>query len=219
LDRILNINTQEKYKSGSKVNPVHHYSVHRDEHGKQNSRDSALFSPLAKLLSQINWHILSVEYPSEDAMDFNFLVDELEFKVSIDFTELYQNPFQEISIIYTKAINNAINKENVLLKVAKDDIVILTEPTPINITYLNVLFKRIDEYSSNSNFEITDKSLLNSFVMGIKTNINEELNYILKVLYTFISTRNKSRVKNNFNLKSEENNPIIMQKVAIIIAE
>ncbi len=39
---------------------------------EHHSRDSALFSPLAKLMSKINWRILNIEYPSTDEMSVKF---------------------------------------------------------------------------------------------------------------------------------------------------
>lgn len=218
LDRISHINPQEKYKSGLKIttNP---YVVNRHDPEKHHSKDSALFSPLAKLLSKINWKILNIEFPSNDEMLFNFLVNDLEFITVINFNEMYSNPYQEFSIFQ---INNNLGKKlqyETKLKVAKHELSILEKADPIETRNLSFLFDKISNLNIHINHTITNARVLNGLAEEISYNLNQELNYILKVIYTFISTRNKSRVKSDFILKTTQNIPIIMQKVAIIYAE
>lgn len=218
LDRILHINPQDKYKSGLKIvsNP---YGVNRQEQEKHHSKDSALFSPLAKLMSKINWKILNIEYPSDDEMLFNFLVNDLEFITVINFEEMYNSSYQEFSIFQ---INNKQGKKlqyEVKLKVVKNDIGVLERPDPIETENLSFLFDKIIKLNIHKNFTISNPHILNELKEGISSNLSIELNYILKVICTFISTKNKSRVKSNFVLKRAQNIPIIMQKVAIIYVE
>jgi len=218
LDRILNINPQEKYKSGLKVN-THNYAVNRSDHEKHHSKDSALFSPLAQLMSKINWRILNIEFPSEDEMLFNFLVGNLEFITVINFTEMYNNIMQEFAILNVSNDNSRRIHTEVKLKVEKQKISVLETPDPIVTDNLSLLFEKILSSDQIASGNISDRHILNDFLFGIEYGLNRELNYILKVIYTFISTRNKSKVKNNFILKTRENNPIIMQKVVRIYAE
>ncbi len=214
LDRILNINPQDKYKSGIKVPSVNSYIVNRYDKEKQNSKDSALFSPLAKLLSKINWKILNIEYPTNDEILFHFLVNDFEFITLIDYNEIYTEPFQQFTIYRNgESFGKGIQYE-VKLKVEKDDISILNKADPINTDGISTIFDRIKELNyANSN--ITDLAILREFISGVQKEVNQELNYILKVIFTFISTRSKNRIKTQINLKSQKNNPIIMQKVVI----
>ncbi len=69
--------------------------------------------------------------------------------------------------------------------------------------------------ASHSYGKISQPIILKEFVSGIQNEVYEELNYILKVIFTFISTRNTNRIKSQINLKSQKNIPIIMQKVVI----
>lgn len=219
LDRILNINPQEKYKSGLKVPNNPFYSVQRQEHEKNHSRDSALFSPLAKVLSKINWKILNIEYPTNDEILFHFLVGDFEFITLVNFTDMYKKPFHEFTIYNsTEKFGKKLNYE-VKLKTEKYEISILDKADPIKTDTISILFDRIKEASLPKNHKITQSHILSNYSNGIEPNLNEELNYILRVLYTFITTRNKNRVKNNFILKTQQNIPIIMKKVALIYAE
>lgn len=220
LDRILNINPQEKYKSGLKVPSSDHYVVNRYDQDKQNSKDSALFSPLAKLMSKINWRILNIEYPSNYEILINFMVNDLEFITVIDFNEMYNKPYQEFSIYRARSLSNKRKHYEAKLKVEKYEISILDSPDPIETNNLSILIDRVSKLNfNNSKLKIVDPYILNDLLDNIRVSINNELNYILKVIYTFISTRSKSRVKNNFPLKTHKNIPIIMQEVAIIYAE
>ena len=117
LDPILNINPQEKYKSGSKVNNNHLYSVHRHDQDKNNAKDSALFSPLAKLMSKINWQILSIEYPSNEEMLFHFLVENIEFITVINFSDIYTNSHHEFAVFYSARTSGKQLDYEVKLKV------------------------------------------------------------------------------------------------------
>lgn len=212
LEKILNINPQDKFKSGSKVHAVNPYIIHANDYNKQ-KKDSALFSPLAKLMSQINWKILNLEYPSDDEMLFHFLVDDTEFFTIINFNELYTEHYQEFSIQKPgiKDFTN-VNYETVIA-VKKDEINILAIPERIEIASLNRFFNRIEAQESNL-------TLLNNYfeelTFGLENGIFSELNYILKVIYTFISTKNMEKIKRNFILKSQPNIPIIIQKIDII---
>lgn len=219
LDRILNINPQEKYKSGLKVSSTNNYAVNRYDQDKQNAKDSALFSPLAKLMSKINWRILNIEYPSDDEMLMHFMVNELEFITVINFNEMYSKPYHEFSIYRARNLPNNRKHYEVKLKVEKYEVSILETPDPIETENLSTLFDRVSKLNFPSNLKIVDLHILNELIDNIKLSINTELNYILKVIYTFISTRSKSRIKNNFVLKTNKNIPIIMQEVAIIYAE
>lgn len=219
LDRILNINPQEKYKSGLKVPSNHNYIVNRYDQDKQNSRDSALFSPLAKLMSKINWEILNIEYPSSEEMLLNFMVDDLEFITVINFKEMYNKLYHEFSIYRDVSSLNKRKYFEVKLSVEKYEIGVLETPDQIETEKLSVLFNRVAKLNFDDSLNIIDKNALKPIKEGIALDINTELNYILKVIYTFISTKSKSRIKNNFILKTNKNIPIIMQKVAIIYAE
>ncbi|MCW8849505.1 MAG: hypothetical protein OQJ81_05940 [Melioribacteraceae bacterium] len=219
LDRILNINPQEKYKSGLKVPSNHNYAVNRYDQDKQHSKDSALFSPLAKLMSKINWRILNIEYPSSEEMLLNFMVDDLEFITVINFNEMYNKSYQEFSIYRAVPSHNRRKYLEVKLNVEKYVISVLETPNQIKTEKLSVLFNRVSEINFDASLKIVEKEALKQIKEGIALEINSELNYILKVIYTFISTKSKSKIKNNFILKTNKNIPIIMQKVAIIHAE
>lgn len=219
LDRILNINPQEKYKSGIKVPSSHNYAVNRYDQDKQHSRDTALFSPLAKLMSKINWTIKNIEYPSSDEMLLNFLVNDLEFITVINFNEIYNKFHQEFSIYRAISSMNKRKLHEVKLNVEKYNISVLETPDQIETEKLSTLFDRISKINFGPSLEIIERNTLKQLIESIEMDINKELNYILKVIYTFISTKSNSKVKNNFILKTHENIPIIMQKVAIIYAE
>ena len=214
LDRILNINPQDKYKSGIKVPSVNPYVVNRYDEEKQNRKDSVLFSPLAKLLSKINWKILNIEYPTNDEILFNFLVNDLEFITLIDFNEIYSEQYQQFTIYRTIESFGKNVQYEVKLKVEKGDIGIINKADPITTESISTIFDRIKQ-ASHSYGKISQPIILKEFVNGIQNEVYEELNYILKVIFTFISTRNTNRIKSQINLKSQKNIPIIMQKVVI----
>lgn len=214
LDRILNINPQEKYKSGIKVPSVNPYVVNRYDEDKHSRKDSALFSPLAKLLSKINWKILNIEYPTNDEILFHFLVDDLEFITLIDFNDIYTEPYQQFSIYRSNQVFGKALQYEIKLKAKKEDISILNQADPISTEGISAIFDRVKQIN-NMDSKITDSLILREFVNGIQYKVNDELNYILKVIFTFISTRNRNRIKTQINLKSQKNIPIIMQKVVI----
>lgn len=219
LDRILNINPQEKYKSGLKIPSNHYYTVHRSDHERQNSKDSAMFSPFAKLMSKINWKILNIEYLEENKILFNFLVDDYEFLVTINLNEIYESHYQEFLISQKLKRKGRDINLHAKLKTEKYEISILDEPIPIKTEYISLIFDKLKELDGGTDYKIFEQHVLSGLIDGTEYKLNEELNYILKVIYSFISAKNKSRIKNNFVLKTQQNIPIIMQKVAIIYAE
>ncbi|MCB0748089.1 MAG: hypothetical protein KDC90_11565 [Ignavibacteriae bacterium] len=216
LDKIQNINPQEKYKSGLKIPAVNLYAIHQNEYDREKKKDSALFSPLAKLLSKINWNILAIEYPSEEEILLHFAVDDIEFITVIDFNELYSKEYQEFSI-YKAGIKNE-NKVDYEIKVnvRKDEISTINTSEPIEIDSLRKLFSRIAQQDSNY---IIESHLIDEILIGIDHGIFQELNYVLKVICTFITTKYKSKIKNNFILKTQGNIPIIINKIVITNSE
>jgi hypothetical protein len=218
LDRILNINPQDKYKSGVKISN-HPYAVNRHDHDKNNSKDSALISPLARLLSKINWEIIKIEYPSNDEILLNFLVNDLEFLTVVNLNDINEIPLQEFLIYKTTLSQNLKIRTEIKLLSKKQEISIINRPDPIITENIEYLFNRIGEFTNYETYSSSEKIVLNNFIFGFEKEINEELDYILHVIYTFISTRFQSKIKNNSFLKTEGNIPIIMQEVAIIHAE
>jgi hypothetical protein len=212
LDKIQNINPQDKYKSGLKVPVTNLYIIHANDYNQNKRKDSALFSPLAKLLSKINWHILKIEYPSEDEVFFNFAVDDLEFITLINFNELYSEYYQEVSIYKSRIKNYKKYEYEIKLNVEKDDISILDASEPIKIEAIERMFKRVSDQESiywiQSNYK-------DEIVFGLEDELKNELNYILKVVYTFLSTKFANKIKTNFILKTQSNYPIIIQKIAL----
>ena len=175
LDRILNINPQEKYKSGLKIisNP---YTVNRHNQERHPSKDSALFSPIARLMSKINWRILNVEYPSDEEMLLNFLVNGLEFITVINFGEMYKNPYQEFSIFQQTSFSGKKRQNEIKLKVEKNNIGILDTPDPIRTQTISHLFDRVDEFAPEKNCNIVEEYTLNRFTANIGNELNMELN-------------------------------------------
>jgi len=219
LDRILNINPKEKYKSGSKITASQFYSVNRHDHEKHQSKDSALFSPLAKLMAKINWKILSVQYQSDDEILFHILINEIEFITVINFHELYTASYQKFTMLKTKVNNGERISFKINLEVEKDDISILDTPEQISTDSILELYNRVIQKKIHSRNSITESYILNEISSGIKNSLKVEFNNILKAIYTFISTRDKKRIKNNFILKTHKNIPIIISEVSFIYAE
>jgi hypothetical protein len=218
LDRILNINPHEKYKSGIKL-INHNYTVNRHDQEKNQSKDSAFLSPLARLLSKINWKLLNIEYPSDDEVLFNFLIEDIEFIILIDLTKIHDDNYQEFTIKKDYISNGNNIKAKLILKSKNEKISFINSPDPISVENINYLLDRISKFTNLQKYETKDKVVLNNFIIGLENSINDELGYILRVIFTFISTRFQSRIRNNYILKTKGNIPIIMQKVAIIHAE
>lgn len=218
LDRILNINPQEKYKSGSKITASQLYSVNRHEQDRHHSKDSALLSPLVKLMSKINWKILSVQSTSKDELLFHILIDDIEFITVIDFKELYSSPIQKFTLIKNMVHNNSEASYKINLEVEKDDISIFEHPEQLSTASIQELFSRILDRGYYTDENIIEPYILNEFINGIRGSLNGEFNAILKAIYTYISARGNGRIKNNFILKTHKNIPIIINKVSIIYA-
>ncbi|MFZ1288755.1 MAG: hypothetical protein WAR79_01600 [Melioribacteraceae bacterium] len=212
LDKILNINPQDKFKSGSKVHAINPYIVHANDYDRQ-KKDSALFSPLAKLMSKINWHILNLEYPSEEEMLIHFIVDDIEFFTIVNFNELYLNSYQEFSLIKEGFLGNSKVNFEARLEVQKDEISILEIPEKIEINSLTRFFNRMEIHELNA---AINQNFYDEIIFGLENGIFNELNYILKVIYTFIKTKHPDKIKKNFILKSQSNIPIIIQQIDII---
>jgi hypothetical protein len=171
-------------------------------------------------MSKINWKILNIEYPSTDEILLNFMVNDLEFITVINFKEMYNKLYQEFTIYRAISPFNRRRKYlEIKLDVERYEISLLETPEQIETEKLSILFNRVSNINFGPSLKIIEKNTLKELIENSDMDINKELNYILKVIYTFISTKSKSKVKNNFVLKTHENIPIIMQKVAIIYAE
>lgn len=212
LEKIININPHDKFKSGTKVQSVNPYYVHANNYDKH-KKDSALFSPLAKLMSKINWQILNLEYPSEEEMLFHFIVDDIEFFTIINFNELYTNSHQEFSVFRAGFIDNKKVNFEARIEVQKDEITILEIPEKIEIGSLKRFFNRMEIHEFKASIM---QNIYDEILAGIENGIYNELNYILKVIYTFITTKHSDKIKKNFILKSQSNIPIIIQQIDII---
>ncbi len=217
LDPILNINPNERYKSGSK-SQQNFYSIQKNTEEKNHPRDSALFSPLARLLSKINWQIINVSYPTRDQIRLNFLKDDLEFLTLIDFNTLYTENYHEFLISKKGIIQDKDFEYKVGLKVQKETITTLDKIIPLEIENIQELFSRILylDYAENEENNYTDQLLFSELLFEVEDQINSELNLILTAIYTFISIQQKSKIRNNFTLNTDQNNPIIIQRVSII---
>jgi hypothetical protein len=116
--------------------------------------------------------------------------------------------------------NSGINMNyKAAIKVEKENIGILDNPDPIIVDNLKIMFQRMLELNPMNETKIIESENLSGVTFNIEKGLLREMNYILKVIYTFISTKNKSRIKNNFILKSSKNIPMIIEKVAIKYAE
>ncbi len=222
LDPILNINHNERYKGGVKSQSSF-YSIHQHTEEKNRSKDSALFSPLARLLSKINWRIINVQYPSNDQILINFQKGELEFLTLIDFHELYNTQYHEFSISKKTQNNGKKLEYKIQIKVKKEKITTFEKITPLEIDALEELFTRIKEINfeklNKQSLSITNTDVLNNFVYGLEEKISGELNTILTAIYTLISTHQENKIIKNYVLNIEQNNPIMLEKLSIISAK
>ena len=172
LDRILNINPQDKYKSGVKI-ANHPHAVNRHDQEKNNSKDSVLISPLARLLSKINWEILKIEYPSNDEIMLNFLVNEIEFLTIINLNEIYESTFQQFSISKQFSRNSVKMLTEVNLQSKKDAISLINRPDPIVTENIEYMISKIGDFAKHKKYYTSEKIVLNNFILGIERNINE----------------------------------------------
>jgi len=173
LERILNINPQDKYKSGVKI-ATHTYAVNRNDDERHNSKDSALFSPLAKLLAKINWRILNIEYPSDNEILFSFLVNDFEFSISINLNDLYENAYQEVTIFNINENNGKKIGKKFILKVKKEKISILTKSEPIITDSIELIFDRL-KVNKKKNYSSSDSVFLKSLIFGLEGKLHQEL--------------------------------------------
>lgn len=219
LDKILNINPKEKYKSGTKNSANHFYGLYKNPVEKKYLKDAAYFSPIAQLLSRLNWQIINIHRLSDEEIIFNFLVNNFEFYIIIKFKELYSNPFQKIQITQFENLNKTKAKYELQIDVNKDKISTLEKPDDISTKFINKLFLRIGRLEMKSNVDIIQKHILDDLIEGIEYSLQEELNYILKIIYTYISKQDNSKIRADILLKSDENIPIMLHKVSISYSE
>ena len=219
LDPILNINHNERYKGGVK-SQSNIYSIHKHTDEKNTTKDSALFSPLARLLSKIKWQIINIQYPSADQILLNFQKGDLEFLTLIDFHELYINPYHEFSIFKKEIKNNKDLVYQIQLKVQKEKIDTFEKITPLEIEGLEEVFARISKINpgnlNDQPFTLINSQLLNNLIYGLEDKIYDELNTILTAIYTLISTQQSNKIRKNYELNIERNNPIMLKRVSII---
>ncbi len=222
LDPILNINHNERYKGGVKSQSSF-YSIHQHTEEKNTSKDSALFSPLARLLSKINWRIINVQYPSNDQILINFQKGDLEFLTLIDFHELYNTPYHEFSISKKTENNGKKLEYKIQIKVKKEKITTFEKITPLEIDALEELFNRITQIDfekvTNYPLMVTNKEVLKKLHYSLEEKISDELNTILTAIYTLISTHQENKIIKNYVLNIERNNPIMLERLSIIGAK
>jgi len=216
LDPILNINPNERYKSGSK-SPVNFYSIHQNTEERNQRGDSARFSPLATLLSKINWQIINVSYPSKGQIKLHFAKDGLEFQTLIDFTKLYSEPYHKFLVSKKEMQNNKEVDYILNVKVKKETITTFSSIIPLEISNIHELFNRTLQLSYKEKAEVsfTNTLIFIELLEGIEEQIHFEFNSILTAIYTFISAKQKNKIRNNFTLNTNQNNPIIIERVSI----
>ncbi|MCP5064231.1 MAG: hypothetical protein GY936_17465 [Ignavibacteriae bacterium] len=169
-------------------------------------------------MSKINWQIINVSYPTRDQVRLNFLKDDLEFLTLIDFNTLYTENYHEFLISKKGIIQDKDFEYKVGLKVQKETITTLDKIIPLEIENIQELFGRILylDYAENEENKYTDQLLFSELLFEVEDQIHSELNLILTAIYTFISIQQKSKIRNNFTLNTDQNNPIIIQRVSII---
>jgi len=154
---------------------------------KQSNSDSLSRSDALQFLSEKNWQILEIFFPSEKKISVSFLVSEIEFNTLIDFNEL--NKISEISykISSEKEINNERKRLTAFISTSiwennQSDQIINNE-----LKGLKLLLKRLFDLNVSNILSAEDSTVLNNIFDDINEAVDSNLNYINNCLFEFIS--------------------------------
>ena len=142
LKKIENIASTTEFKNNSRFTASVH-SLPVITNGKSTVSDSLSFSSAFRYLSQLKWHLKSIEHTDNDEFVLEFVVDNLAFntKVSVHDCKLSNINYK---ISNEKVLDSTEQNYQILISFDFDPEVYSEEILASSTEYLNWLFEKLN---------------------------------------------------------------------------
>ena len=211
LEKIININSNQPYKGKKKSGNFEKF-LNKPQIEKVFGKDSISFSPGALYLSKINWQLKEIDYPAEEKVVVQFIIDEFEFTSEVDFVNFYTNNYQKYKVNKKKVDQWEKTKALVEFKVYKGQLMLEDNYSAFQPNAIRSIFKKI----SNSPMEIEDSHKYSDLLYGIEDDLVLEFQLITNHLYTFINKMGKYNIVNDYVFNLADEKPITLEKITAI---
>ena len=215
LEKITNINANNPYNGGKKKSGNFEKFLGKPRTAKEPGKDSISLSPGAIYLSRINWQLKEISYHGDEKVLVEFIIDGFDIYAEVDFLNFYTNSKQKFKVSQKHIESWDTNKALIIFDVHKGQIMLEDDRRIEELTALKRIFEKISysvsEFDSNSNYD--------HFIDSLKDDLKLEFQIITNHLYTFINKLGKYNIVNEFVFKSENDDPVRIEKVMVVNAK
>lgn len=175
LDKILNITPGSEYNNSPAKKRLWGFSNSKTL-SNHDSNDSVSFSSAWKFLRNLNWNLSNLKLHADENFELHFFVKNIEFRIRVDFNELYRKPFQ-LSILQKR--NFSESAKQISVTVEKD---VRNYSNELHIPE----FKAIETFLNRiwnlqiSNELSDDEFNLNDLLDEIFDEADEEINFLIQ---------------------------------------
>jgi len=208
LDKIININTDVRLRSDDKSSRNNRYGKKKGA-PQMAEKDSLLFSPAALYLAELDWELHNLDYPAENCVSLEFVINNLLFRIKIDFSNYFVTPEQVIFISYQ--IKD--KKISLFTLLAKRKLWFIDHYKPIELKGLEQLFEIM--YNSTDENNQVNSFAVEKVLVELETKLNSELQYILASVFTFLDKLGKFKIIKNFRFNNNSAELVKIEKVIV----
>lgn len=208
LDKIININTDVRLQSEDKSSRYNRFGKKKGN-SQVPEKDSLVFSPAASYLSELDWELHHLDYPAEDKVSLEFVIDDFLFRMIIDFSNYWTTLSQSIYISHQMKRKNI----SIIMSLAKRKLWFIEHYQHIKFTGIESLFERIFELSDENN-EVDDLKLEEELI-ELEIKLNSEMQYILASVFTFLDKLGKFKIIKKFQFNNNSKELVKIEKVKV----
>ncbi len=216
FNKIANIGILKDNSSGHQQGyPAAEKAVIRRVKRKKVNKDSIVFSPAALFLTEVKWGLSGVDYSSESQIKFDFNIEELNFKLTVDFNEFYKTSHQVVWVSKDIFRKEARKRHSLKILVRKPNIRLFEKFPPFPVPGIASVFRRVEKMNIKSEFYKYESLALHSLLDGLEYEIYEDFKKIFFVIYSFIDKLDKYDLNHMYVFPNNNMDNILIEKVLV----
>jgi hypothetical protein len=212
LEKIAEINVENKFGSGTRNNYAHRQYNKHDQNKKETDHDSLSLSPAFKMAAKFHLKIKQISKESTDKYFVKFDLNEFQFEIKVDLNKLLES--RQLQLYSTKQINKNDEKVNISFwvnynmdKISDDNTIILSTIA------LEKFIQKIIDLGSGSNLNIYSEASLDSLTEDIEYQFNDELFHICSIAIKFLEKLYQENISEKFGIRDEQERFFAIQLV------
>lgn len=180
LDKILNITPGSDYNNSPSKKRQRGFLDSKTAFN-HDINDSVSFSSAWQFLRNLNWNLSNLKLHADEGFELYFFVNNIEFRIKVDFTELYRKPFS-IHLLQKRIISGSAKQIIITVEKAAHDY-----PEELSIpefkaveTLLNRVWN-LELYNELNDDEFNLNDLLDEIFEEAETEINFLVQSVVKL--------------------------------------